>query len=267
MVAGLSDFKAGVARDYDCGAAGYALTVDAVFGVVVAPLAEPLYAVKGPVLDACSGTGNLGRLLPNAVALDLSEGQLRHNVVRRRVRGDVERLPFASDSFAAVGCAFGINHCPDPAAAVAEMARVAPLVALLTWARPQSAYTPKDVVAQVVQRHTGRPPTPSRAEVERLSDSVGSAAAVTRLLAGAALVPDVREVAVEVPWPGVRAFVQFRLALAAPQLGGADVGAITADAEQAVGRLPNEARTFRPRLVLGLGRRTGRGQERPAAPR
>lgn len=267
MVADVTEFKAAVARDYDSVADGYAETIDTVLGVVVAPLAEVLRGIPGRVLDTCSGTGNLGRLLRDVVALDISVRQLQHNVVPRRVRGDVERLPFASDSFAAVGCAFGISHCPNPAAAVAEMARVAPLVALLTWRRPGPAYVPKDVVAQVVERHTGRPPTATRVEVERLSEQVGSAAAITDLLSGAGLAADVRVVEVPVPWPGASAFVRFRLALAPAQLAGSDVAAIAREAEQAIRQLPEDVLAFRPRLVLGLGRRTGRATVRGAAPR
>ena len=96
----------------------------------------------GPVLDVAAGSGALGRLLPVAVALDLSAAQLRHNPLGARLQGDAERLPFRDDSFAAAGCAFGINHFPDPAAAVAEMARVAPLVGVLTWARPEPPTVP-----------------------------------------------------------------------------------------------------------------------------
>lgn len=267
MVAELTSFKSTVAEDYDCGAEGYAETLDALFGLVVVPLVDVLSGVPGPVLDACSGTGNLGRLLTDAVALDISEGQLRYNVVSRRVRADVERLPFASDSFAAVGCAFGINHCPDPALAVAEMARVAPLVALLTWKRPGPTYVPKDVVAQVIERHTQRRQTPTRLEVERLSEQVGSVEAITDLLTGAGLVADVRIVEVPVPWPGATRFVRFRLALAAAQLMGSDEAAVAREAERAVRRLPEEVLTFRPRVVLGLGRRTGHVGRQGAAPR
>jgi ubiquinone/menaquinone biosynthesis C-methylase UbiE len=51
--------------------------------------------------------------------------------------GDATKRLFSEAHDTAAGCAFGINHFPDPAAAVAEMARVAPLVGLLTWARPE----------------------------------------------------------------------------------------------------------------------------------
>jgi SAM-dependent methyltransferase len=144
------------AEAYDASATGFARSADRlVYTYLARPLARALGEAAGPVLDVAAGSGALGRLLPAAVALDLSAAQLRHNPLPARLRGDAERLPFRDDAFAAAGCAFGVNHFPDPGAAVAEMARVAPLVGLLTWVRPETPYRPKQAVLEVVARHAG----------------------------------------------------------------------------------------------------------------
>src|SRR4029453_16556117 len=110
------------------------------------PLARALAGAGGPVLDVAAGSGALGRPLPGGVALDLSAAPPRHTPRAPPLRGPPNRLPFRDDSFAAAGSAFGINHFPDPGAALAEMARVAPLVGVLTWTRPEAPYLPKQAV-------------------------------------------------------------------------------------------------------------------------
>src|SRR4029450_8697141 len=122
------------------------------------------------------------------------------------------RLPFRDDAFAAAGCAFGINHFPDPGAALAEMARVAPLVGVLTWTRPEAPYLPKQAVREVVARRAGSDRTLVGTLADELGERVGSPGAVRSLLEGAGLRPDAREVRVDLPWPGAAAFVDYRLA-------------------------------------------------------
>ena len=117
------------AEAYDASAAGFARSADRlVYSYLARPRARALAEAGGAVLDVAAGSGALGRLLPAVVALDLSAAQLRHNPLDARLQGDAERLPFGDGAFAAAGCAFGINHFPDPGRAVAEMGRVAPLV-------------------------------------------------------------------------------------------------------------------------------------------
>src|SRR5262245_57822311 len=114
------------ADTYDANAEDYREHADRlVYRYLPRPLAAALTPTAGPVLDVAGGTGALGRQVGAIAALDISERQLRHNPARLKVHGDAERLPFAADAFAAVGCAFGINHFPDAATAVREMARVA----------------------------------------------------------------------------------------------------------------------------------------------
>jgi SAM-dependent methyltransferase len=259
MVAVVSDAgsaKRLFAEAYDRSADGFARSADRlVYGYLARPLARALAEATGRVLDVAAGSGALGRLLPAVVALDLSAAQLRHNPLEARLQGDAERLPFRDGTFAAAGCAFGINHFPDPGAAVAEMARVAPLVGLLTWARPEPPYRPKQAVMEVVARHAGSDRTAAGVLADELGERVGSAAAVLALLEGAGLRPDVAEVEVDLPWPGAAAFVDYRLATVGVAGLVGDPATVRREAIAAVAALPAETLPWTPRLVLGVGRR------------
>jgi SAM-dependent methyltransferase len=241
------------AEAYDASAAGFARSADRlVYTYLARPLARALAAAGGPVLDVAAGSGALGRLLPAAVALDLSAAQLRHNPLPARLQGDAERLPFRDDAFAAAGCAFGINHFPDPGAALAEMARVAPLVGVLTWVRPEASYRPKQAV---MARHAGNDRTTAGVLADELGERVGSAAAVRALLDGVGLRCEVAEVSVDLPWPGAAAFVDYRLATVGVAGLVDDPAAIRREAIAAVAALPPDTLPWTPRLVLGVGRR------------
>ncbi len=133
------------------------------------------------------------------------------------------------------------------------MARVAPLVGLLTWARPEEPYAPKLAVMEVVTRHAGADRTVAGAVADELGERVGSPAAVQGLLAGAGLRPEVREVAVDLPWPGAAAFVDYRLATVGVAGLVDDLAAVRREAIAAVAALPREVLPWRPRLVLGVG--------------
>jgi len=250
--------KGQVAAAYDRAAGGFASSADRhVYSHLARPLADALAGAGGPVLDVAAGSGALGRLLAvPAVALDLSPGQLAGNPLAARVCGDAERLPFADATFAAAACAFGVNHLPDPLAAVREMARVAPVVALLTWSRPEPAYAPKQAVQAVIDRHAGA--GGGRSAVGRLLDGLGDAVGSPGVLAGlltrAGLAAEAREVDGEVPWPGAEAFVDYRMAMVTlPDLGD-DAGAVRREAIEAVAALPAGELAWRPRLVLAVGR-------------
>jgi SAM-dependent methyltransferase len=244
------------AEAYDAAAAGFAASADRlVYAHLARPLAGALAGAGGPVLDVAAGSGALGRLLPDAVALDLSAAQLRHNPLAARLQGDAERLPFRDDAFAAAGCAFGINHFPDPGAALAEMARVAPLVGVLTWARPEAPYRPKQAVMEVLARHAGSDRTAAGRLADELGERVGSPAAVRSLLEGAGLRPTVAEAAIDLPWPGAAAFVDYRLATVGVAGLVDDPAAVRREAIAAVSALPPETLPWSPRLVLGVGRR------------
>jgi SAM-dependent methyltransferase len=262
VVAAVTDARSAkrlFAEAYDASATSFAASADRlVYTYLARPLAtalaEALAGAGGPVLDVAAGSGALGRLLPSVVALDLSAAQLRHNPLPARLQGDAERLPFRDGAFAAAGCAFGINHFPDPGAALAEMARVAPLVGVLTWTRPEPRYPPKQAVLEVLARHTGRDRTPAGRLADELGERVGSPAAVAALLAGAGLRPEVAEVEVALPWPGAAAFVDYRLATVGVAGLVDDPAAARREAIAAVAALPPAALPWTPRLVLGVGR-------------
>lgn len=255
VVAGVIDAKRLIAEAYDDASDGFGATAERlIYRHLVGPLHAALRQVRGRILDAASGTGTLARLLPGVVALDLSAGQLRHNPAAWRVQGDAERLPFRSDAFAVAACAFGVNHFPDPATAVAEMARVAPLVALLTWARPETPYAPKQAVLEIIERHAGSARSQVGWLVDRFAATVGSPQALGRLLASAGLHGAACLVTVEVPWPGAAAFVDYRLSL--PGTAGlTDWDGTRRDAIAAIEALPAAQLRWRPRLVLAVGTR------------
>jgi SAM-dependent methyltransferase len=207
--------------------------------------------VSGPILDVAAGTGAFGRLVDADAALDIAARPLRHHPAGWRIHGDAERLPFADDAFAGVGCSFGINHFPDPAAAVREMARVAPVVGLLNWRRPECRpYAPRQVVESLV-----RPRTCAAGRIaEELGVNTGSVEAVRALLVGAGLQASVREVVVDVPWPGSGPFVDYRLGLS---IGIAAMKEqIRWEAVAAIAELDPAALVWRPTLVLGVGTRS-----------
>jgi SAM-dependent methyltransferase len=94
------------------------------------------------VLDVGCGVGHWGQLLidvlPSAARLqgvDRDPGWVENAIARAAARGladrvayqvaDVERLPFADASFDLVTCQTVLIHAADPAAAIAEMVRVA----------------------------------------------------------------------------------------------------------------------------------------------
>lgn len=79
------------------------------------------------VLDAGAGTGHSTAVFAEVgdlVALDASRAMLAANEARRRVQGDLERLPFADDTFDVVAFTASLFVVPDPGAAAREARRV-----------------------------------------------------------------------------------------------------------------------------------------------
>lgn len=223
------------------------------------PLADALARVRGRILDVAAGSGALGPLLRETVALDISSGQLAHNPTALRVRGDAERLPFCDGAFAAAGCAFGINHFPDPVAAIAEMARVAPVVGLLTWVRPEPPYAPKQIVNDALARWAGRARSDVGALLDDLGNAVGSVEAIGGLLRGAGLRCDAWVIEVDVPWSGVDAWLAYRLGIpsAAGLVSDDDHIHVRREVAAAIAALSPAELRWRARLVFGLGQRIG----------
>lgn len=246
-----------VAASYERTAPGFSALADRlVYRYLAAPLARVLARSDGIVLDVATGTGALGRELRSCVGVDVAFEQLSRNSLHRLVCADAEHLPFRSGSFAAAGSAFGINHFPHAATAVAEMARVAPVVGLLTWERPERVvYEPKQAVLDALSAHTGAARTEAGRCVDDMSERVGSEAAIRELLESAGLSARVETVAVEVPWPGTEQYVEFRLAMHGADLTDEQADAIRRDACAAIDALDERAWRWRPRLIRGIGTR------------
>jgi ubiquinone/menaquinone biosynthesis C-methylase UbiE len=251
-----SDTKRLVAAAYDRSADGFAGAADrVVYRYLALPLIEALGSVQGAVLDVAAGAGAAGRHFHDTVALDLSMGQLRHNPTRRRLRADAERLPLRADSFAAAVCLFGINHFPDPAAAVTEMARVASVVGVTTWARPEPQYAPKTIVLNTLERHAGRSRSTMGEVVDSLADRVGSVAGVAGLLERAGLDGEVEAVTVTIPWPGTEAFLDYRLSMASTAGLVADARAVRQEAATALAGLAEDELDWHAAVIVGVGQR------------
>jgi ubiquinone/menaquinone biosynthesis C-methylase UbiE len=250
-----------IAQAYDVAAARFAGVADPyVYRLLAAPLAEAVaQAVEGsdaPVLDVAAGSGAVGRHLARSVAVDVSAEQLRrNNDAWLRVRADGERLPFRADSFAVAVCGFGINHVAEPGPLLREMARVAPVVGVSTWQRPERPYPPKQAVFDTLARRAGGPRSAVGRLLDRYSDAVGSVEAVAELLRGAELDSQVDLVEVEVPWPGVDAYLDYRLSMptSAPAVDDAD---LRAELREALARLPQACLTWHAGIVVGVGRRS-----------
>ena len=91
-------------------------------------LADLELSARERVLDVGCGTGELTRVLreespAEVVGLDADRGLLA-SAGSPRLRGDALSLPVADDSFDLVVCQALLVNLPDPAAAVAEFARV-----------------------------------------------------------------------------------------------------------------------------------------------
>ena len=103
--------------------------------------------------------------------------------------------------------------------------------------------------------HAGSDRTAAGVLADELGERVGSPAAVAALLEGAGLRAEVTEVAVDLPWPGTAAFVDYRLATVGVAGLVEDPAAIRRQAIAAVAALPPDTLPWSPRLVLGVGRR------------
>jgi hypothetical protein len=211
-------------------------------------------APAGPILDLAAQGGDLSEWLPDAVVVDPWCERLAGASAPRRVCADPEYLPFGADAFGAAVTAFGLTSCPHPERLAAELARVAPTVAALTWARPDTPYPPKKAVARVLARYAA-PDRRTELLVNRLSDRVGHPFVLRDLLVAAGLRTRARNVSVEVPWPGAEEFVAYQLSTM--DLSGltVDLDTVRREAVAAVCELPVEQRHWFPRLVIAVGHR------------
>jgi ubiquinone/menaquinone biosynthesis C-methylase UbiE len=258
VVAGVTSPRRLVAESYDRAAPGFAGAADQhVYRLLALPLVDAVARFGdtsvGPVLDVAAGTGAVGRHFAQVVAADLSIEQLRRNRAPRRVRADGEFLPFRAGSFTAAVCGFGINHVADPLALVGEMARVAAVVGVSTWRRPEVPYAPKQAVFDLLARRSGRARSKAGELLDRYTEAVGSADAVAGLLHAAGLRAEVALVEVEIPWPGVDAYLEYRLSMPTSPEVLADCG-LRAELRDALQSLPPESLAWRPGVIVAVGR-------------
>jgi len=108
---------------------------------------------RGPVLDVCTGTGDLAAAFVKAtgepvVGVDFCAPMLRCGKDKtacrevRFARGDALRLPLPSDRFDVVSVAFGIRNVADLDAGLRELVRVARpggRIAILEFTMPRRA--------------------------------------------------------------------------------------------------------------------------------
>lgn len=256
---GVSSPRRLVARSYDRAAPGFAEAADQhVYRLLAVPLVDAVASAigerPGTVLDVAAGTGAVGRHFARTVAVDVSGEQLRHNGAAQRVAADAEHLPFRTGSFVASLCGFGINHVADPARLVQEMARVAPLVGVSTWQRPEVPHVPKQVVFDILARRAGQGRSAVGELLNGYTDAVGNIDAVAALLASAGLRTEVALTEVEVPWPGVDAYLDYRLAMPT-SARVLDAASLRAELHDALRSVPPDALTWRPRIIVGVGQR------------
>lgn len=238
---------------YDSAAEAWGDAPDRLYGA----LAEALL-VRGPVwrgllvLDVGAGTGTATRRLVEAgavvVALDAAVAML--DVARDRSRcrpvvGDARALPLSNNAVDAVVMGFVLNHLTDPAAALAEAARVVRpggWVLASTWARENDHPVKQLVEAGLRERGWVAPPwyTQLKQETAPLTDSAARLATAARR-AGLVAV-DAARVDVPVALTPIE-LVSWRLGMphCAPfvaSLSPAGRGALVAELTLATARLP-----------------------------
>ena len=133
------------------------LNIDKRWRTRTAKLVPPRPSEPGPILDLCTGTGDLAFAYDGAggagvpiVGADFCHEMLVKAAEKSRRRGsggriqlieaDAQRLPFADDTFEVVAVAFGLRNVTDPEQGIREMARVTRLgghVAILEFSRPR----------------------------------------------------------------------------------------------------------------------------------
>src|SRR5262249_2967369 len=133
------------------------LNVDAAWRRRTARLVPPGPAELGPILDLCTGTGDLALAYDRAaggtvpiVAADFCHPMLVRATAKtarrqaseriRYVEADAQRLPFPGDTFQITCVAFGLRHVTDTDRGLAEMARVTKpggRVAVLEFSKPR----------------------------------------------------------------------------------------------------------------------------------
>lgn len=121
-----------------------------------AAAAEAAEAVDGPVIDLAGGTGDLARLVAEALPgrpvtnIDASYGMIAAAARRGAGRvglavAEAEHLPLADATVAVMTLGFGLRNMTDPRRALAEMVRVLKpggTLVLLEFSTPRSWFAP-----------------------------------------------------------------------------------------------------------------------------
>jgi demethylmenaquinone methyltransferase/2-methoxy-6-polyprenyl-1,4-benzoquinol methylase len=133
------------------------LNVDRTWRRRTARFVPPGPAADGPILDLCTGTGDLALIYDTAAggAVPVVGADFCHEMLVRAaakaakwgaaerirfVEADAQALPFPADHFQVVTVAFGLRNVTDPDRGLAEMVRVARpggRVAVLEFSRPR----------------------------------------------------------------------------------------------------------------------------------
>lgn len=120
-----------------------------------------------PVLDAGAGTGISTAVFDEAgeaVALDVSRAMLDRNGARRRVQGDLERLPFRDASFDAVAFTASLFVVPEPMDAAQEARRVLRAGGVVGATVPEGWFAGDEDVFADLARQSRSPQTPDAVE-------------------------------------------------------------------------------------------------------
>ena len=134
------------------------LNIDRRWRTKTARLVPPDSAEAGPILDLCTGTGDLALAYDRAakgsvpiVGADFCHEMLVRAVEKtsatggriRFVEADAQSLPFPNDTFQIVTIAFGLRNVTDTDRGLAEMVRVARpggRIAILEFSRPRNRF-------------------------------------------------------------------------------------------------------------------------------
>jgi ubiquinone/menaquinone biosynthesis C-methylase UbiE len=235
------------------------------------------------VLDVATGTGTAARLAARAVGpagavtgVDLSDGQVRIAAqVADRLKlphlafgqGDAEALAFASDHFDAVLCAFGLNHLPERAQALAEMRRVlrpGGRLVVSAWHRALAdrdpPFRPRIVFEKALDHYAPRQwPEWLDKLWERWDGELGSPEHLTRRLFEAGFhALRVEAVSHAHDWNGPSDYFAYKSAWGEnawrlAELAQAERAAFEAECLGALGKLPPEAFRYQARVLYGIG--------------
>jgi demethylmenaquinone methyltransferase/2-methoxy-6-polyprenyl-1,4-benzoquinol methylase len=128
------------------------LNVDRTWRRRTARLVPPAPADAGPILDLCTGTGDLALAYDRAAggAVPIVAADFCHEMLVRAagkaagrihfVEADAQALPFPANTFQLATVAFGLRNVTDPERGLAEMVRVVRpggRVAVLEFSRPR----------------------------------------------------------------------------------------------------------------------------------